>query len=253
MSNQTEKNSTDDNKAAPAAFTPDVLEKGAPKNGVRQVLDARLFFQLQVFSGGRDNAPLIKALQDNGIEGVLYEDIHDPSGVGLLTFNADPDFFIGRLRPLLIHEPFAQLTIKPEFSMLGRTYSLGYEQDLEDWLLHKPRRTALNPAWPWAVWYPLRRSGAFTELPHPEQMEVLKEHGMIGRAFGQADLSHDIRLACFGMDPNDNDFVIGLTGKKLYPLSATVQAMRKTKQTANYIEKMGPFFIGKAAWQSPAS
>jgi chlorite dismutase len=58
-------------------------------------------------------------------------------------------------------------------------------------------------------------------------------------------------LSCFGLDQHDNDFVIGLIGADLYPLSACVQQMRKTRQTSQYIEAMGPFFVGKAFWQSP--
>jgi chlorite dismutase len=69
--------------------------------------------------------------------------------------------------------------------------------------------------------------------------------------FGAADYVHDIRLACHGLDQDDNDFVIGLTGKDLYPLSAIVQTMRKTQQTSLYLQKLGPFFVGRAAWQSP--
>jgi chlorite dismutase len=68
--------------------------------------------------------------------------------------------------------------------------------------------------------------------------------------FGRAGYATDIRLACHGLDKNDNDFVIALLGRELYPLSACVQAMRKTKQTAHYLESLGPFFIGKAIWQS---
>jgi chlorite dismutase len=75
----------------------------------------------------------------------------------------------------------------------------------------------------------------------------LKEHGTIGRAYGAQDLAHDIRLACFGLDAHDNDFVIGLVGKELQPLSHVVQAMRKTRQTAEFMAQMGPFFIGHAA------
>ena len=41
---------------------------------------------------------------------------------------------------------------------------------------------------------------------------MLMEHGGIGRAFGKGDLAHDVRLACHGLDPNDNDFVAGLVG-----------------------------------------
>ena len=134
--------------------------------------------------------------------------------------------------------------------MLGRTYALGYEPDLEDVLLQRPRRTVLNPAWPWAVWYPLRRSGRFAQLPADEQRVILAEHGAIGMSFGAGDYAHDVRLACHGLDKDDNDFVVGLIGKDLFPLSAIVQAMRKTQQTSLYLERLGPFFVGRAVWQS---
>ena len=137
--------------------------------------------------------------------------------------------------------------------MIGRTYSSGFEPDLEDWLLGRPRRTVLNPAWPWAIWYPLRRTGAFAKLSAQEQGAILREHGTIGRAYGDADLAHDIRLACHGLDAHDNDFLIGLVGKELQPLSHLVQAMRKTAQTSEYMASLGPFFVGHAVWQSPPS
>ena len=50
---------------------------------------------------------------------------------------------------------------------------------------------------------------------------------------------------------HDNDFVIGLLGPDLFPLSAVVQEMRKTEQTSQFLDSLGPFFIGKVAWQSP--
>ena len=134
--------------------------------------------------------------------------------------------------------------------MLGRTYSIGYEPDLRDVLIERPRRTVLNPDWPWAIWYPLRRNGAFAQLPADEQRIILAEHGQLGKAFGSADYAHDIRLASHGLDRDDNDFVIGLIGKDLFPLSAIVQTMRKTQQTALYLDRLGPFFVGRALWQS---
>ena len=152
----------------------------------------------------------------------------------------------------MLGEPFASLTPKAEYTMLGRTYSLGYEPDLNETLFSRPRGTVLNRAWPWAVWYPLRRSGAFERLDADQQRGILMEHGVIGRAFGEADYAHDVRLACHGLDKHDNDFVIGLTGKELYPLSAIVQRMRKTQQTAMYLERLGPFFVGRAIWQAQA-
>jgi chlorite dismutase len=99
------------------------------------------------------------------------------------------------------------------------------------------------------MWYPLRRNGAFAQLPPEQQRVILAEHGEVGRRFGVGDYAHDVRLACHGLDRDDNDFVIGLIGKDLFPLSALVQTMRKTQQTALYLDRLGPFFVGRAAWQ----
>lgn len=229
---------------------PDLSEKGGNRNGQPQRSNERLFMQLLVFGGGRESAPLASSAEAAGLTGAIYEDVNDPLGVALLTLTQDPNDFIDRTRPLLREEPFASLTLKPEYTMLGRTYALGYEPDLEETLLHRPRRTVLNRSWPWAVWYPLRRSGKFAQLPVEEQRVILAEHGAIGMSFGVADYAHDIRLACHGLDTHDNDFVVGLIGPALYPLSAIVQTMRKTQQTSLYLERLGPFFVGRAVWQS---
>jgi chlorite dismutase len=230
---------------------PDISEKGGMKAGQPQRADTRLFMQFLGFGGCPDPGLLAVALANADIGGVLYEDMNDPRGVALLTFNEDPSFFLDRVRPLLNQPPFSTLIQKPEYTMVGRTYSLGYEPDLLDVLLQRPRRTVLNPDWRWSVWYPLRRNGRFAQLPLEEQRAILGEHGAIGMSFGSADLAHDVRLACHGLDKDDNDFVIGLIGKDLYPLSAIVQAMRKTQQTSLYLDRLGPFFVGRAVWQSP--
>jgi Chlorite dismutase len=232
---------------APGETPVDVAERGASGRGS----DRRLFMQLQVFTGAADPKPVAAALERSGIEGALYADLNDPRGLGLLAMHEDPGFFPTRLRDLLAGEPFAGLRPRPEVTMLGRTYASGFEADLDDWLLRRPRRTALNPAWPWAIWYPLRRVGAFAGLSRPEQGAILREHAALGRAYGEADLAHDIRLACHGLDMRDNDFVIGLVGRELHPLSHLIQAMRGTAQTSQYVQTLGPFFIGHVAWQSP--
>ncbi len=229
----------------------DIAERGGVRNGRPQVSDRRLFMQFLAFGGCPDAKPLVESLASAGFPSVLYEDANDARGVGLLTFSEQPDFFVATLRRFLGRPPFEGLDLKLEYTMLGRTYALGYEPDLEDWLLNRPRRTVLNRGWPWAVWYPLRRAGSFSALPPEEQASILGEHGRIGHAFGEAGYAQDIRLACFGLDKSDNDFVIGLVGPELYPLSACVQQMRRTRQTSTYIERMGPFFVGKAVWQSP--
>ena len=225
----------------------DVREKGA----TQQVSDRRLFLQLLVWTGCPDGKPLVAALERSRIEGVLYHDLNDPAGVGLLTLHENPAFFATELRDALHGDAFAGLRARPEMTMLGRTYASGYEADLADWLLARPRRTVLDPACPWGIWYPLRRSGAFARLSPQEQGAILKEHGTLGRAYGDAGLAHDVRLACHGLDTHDNDFVIGLIGRDLHPLSHLVQAMRRTAQTSQYLASLGPFFVGHVLWQSP--
>ncbi len=44
----------------------------------------------------------------------------------------------------------------------------------------------LNEAWPWAIWYPLRRSGSFERLEPSARGSMLREHGEIGKAYGEA-------------------------------------------------------------------
>jgi chlorite dismutase len=232
----------------------DVREKGAEKDGQPQVMDRRLFMQFLAFrSTGASPAQAVRdlagALGEKRIAAVVYEDVNDARGIGLLTWAEDPAHFVTAVRPVLADAKQA-LAQNHELTMFGRTYSTGYEHDLPFWLIDRPKQTVLNEAHPWSVWYPLRRSGAFAKLEPREQGAILREHGTIGRAYGAKDLAHDVRLACYGLDKNDNDFVIGLIGKDLHPLSHIVQAMRKTRQTSEFIEKLGPFFVGHVAWRS---
>lgn len=225
----------------------DLSEKGRGDDGKPVSLDRRLFMQFLGF-GGLDPAfesQLTRDLEDSSLRAVLYSDINDYGGVGLLTMSETPDFFITELRRFLSGSSFAGLRPKPEYTMLGRTYSLGYEKDLEKTLIGGPKQKIFDPELHWAVWYPLRRAKAFENLAPEEQRAVLAEHGKIGFQFGDAGYAKDIRLASHGLDKNDNDFVIGILGKELYPLSALVERMRKTKQTSMYLESLGPFFVGK--------
>lgn len=236
------------NDATPPAI-PDLSEKGRDAAGQAISLNRRLFMQLLAFGEARDVPALVQALHVSGLSATLYLDAHDPRGVGLLAWSEQPAFFTTTLRAFLAGSPFAGLPLKPEYTMMGRSYSIGYEADLEHVLIHRPIQRATNPAWPWHVWYPLRRRGNFEKLPAAEQKAILGEHGNLGALFSAGDYGHDIRLDCRGLDKNDNDFVIGLIGRDLHPLSAMVQAMRKTRQTSEFLEKLGPFFVGQAVWQ----
>jgi chlorite dismutase len=239
-----------DDRPETALDEADVAEHGRSAAGETTSLDRRLFMLLHAFGGARDTAALAAALERGGVEGVLYEDVNDPTGVALLALSESPDLFVSELRRFLQSPPFSDLEPKPELTMLGRTYALGYEPDLEETLVERPRRRVLDPGLRWAVWYPLRRSGSFERLSRAQQDRILMEHGGIGAAFGRAGLGYDIRLACHGLDRADNDFVVGLLGPELHPLSVIVQRMRKTKQTSLHLERLGPFFVGRVAWQA---
>ena len=229
----------------------DLSEKGT-KDGQPISIDRRLFMKFTVFSQCLNVEEAIQALSAAGVEGALYLDANDPKGIGIIALSEDPEYFVQELRQVFSQQPFGSMVHRNEFDMLGRTYSIGYEPNLMDTLFEKPRSKVLDPDFSWAVWYPLQRSKAFYVLPDAKQRQILAEHGSIGKRYGFAGLAADIRLACHGLDKNDNDFIIGLLGPNLFPLSAVVQEMRKTEQTSQFLESLGPFFVGKVSWQSPA-
>jgi hypothetical protein len=233
----------------------DVRERAGFHTGNPQTLDQRLFMQLFVYRVAREADPdaLIGALgaafEEANCPGVIYRDANDPRGLGVLSWSTDPAHFVTTVRSILVQSAFSALTLDEDFTMLGRSYATGYESDLQFWLIDRPIQNAVDAQYGWAVWYPLRRVGAFEKLSIKEQAGILREHAAIGRAYGEQGLATDIRLACHGLDAKDNEFVIGLVAKELYPLSHLVQRMRKTQQTAEYIQQMGPFFVGYAVWR----
>ncbi len=211
----------------------------------------RLFMQLQVFTDVTDVELLKRAVEASAFEAVLYQDFLDPHGVGVLLMAENPEIFVKQARVLFALGPFASLMHRPELTMTGCTYSTGRDANPDDWMLQRPRRNVRNPAWDWAVWYPLRRKSEFATLPKEEQGKLLFEHAMMAKPYGDVDAAADVRLSCYGMDTNDNEFVLGLIGPQLYPLSHLVQEMRKSQQTARYIQSLGPFFIGRVYWRRP--
>lgn len=235
----------------PAEAQPlDLSEKGLSRGQVTS-LNRRLFMKFTAFGGCRDAAPAAMALEETGVVGALYLDANDPQGIGVIAVSEDPEYFVTTLRDIFNRSPFLEMSHKPEFDMLGRSYSIGYEPDLEDTLLIKPRQKLLNPKSVWVVWYPLQRAKKFQTLSEDHQRRILAEHGTLAKRYGIGGHAADVRLACHGLDKNDNDFVVGLLGPELHPLSAVVQEMRKTEQTSQYLDSLGPFFIGKTFWQTP--
>lgn len=228
---------------------PNIQEVGAPLDGKPQVSDRRLFFQLHVFKDCLDSNRIVEKLEKGSLNAVLYDDLNHPTGLGVLLVAEDPAALIIESRNLLDVSNRSSLSYRPEMTMTGRTYSSGREPNLEEWLLNKPLQNVLNPDFRWAIWYPLRRSPEFYRLEHRERGRILGEHALLGRSYAAGGYASDIRLACFGLDTNDNEFVIGVVGPDLHPLSRLIQDMRQTEQTTKYIESLGPFFVGKVQKQ----
>src|SRR6185503_6072579 len=128
----------------------DVAEHGRSADGESTSLDRRLYMQLHAYGGATDTASLTGALADAGVVGTLYEDVNDPTGVAVLTLSETPDAFVSGYRSFLQSAPFSGLTPKPELTMLGRTYAIGHEEDLEETLVRRPRSRVLDPALAWA-------------------------------------------------------------------------------------------------------
>ena len=251
MSHRPESDASAPKGASFERFVPDLLEHGGAVRGQPQTFDRRLFVQLLAFTGALDIAPAVEAVRRSRLEAVVYANVNDPRGLGVLLLTESPDVFATAARYLFLSPEFTALTPLPDFTMLGRTYAMGREPDLEDFLLRKARRHALNPDLGWAVWYPLRRLGAFNRLERAEQAKIMGEHAMIGRGYGEAGHAVDIRLECHGLDRDDNEFVLGILGPDLYPLSKLIKDMRSTRQTSEFIQAMGPFFVGRVVYQAP--
>ncbi len=225
-------------------------ERVAQQAEEKKTENKNLFIQLSVFGGCENVKKVISTLEKHRTPAVVYEDLNDPLGIGVVTTYENPADFVELLRPALLDEPFPGLHQKHEMTMLGRTYEVGYEKDLEYSLLQKPKDRLNDNRYPWGVWYPLRRRSSYENLPAEKQREIQTEHMRIARSFSRDGSIGDIRLAAFGLNPVDQDFVVALLGQKLTPLSEIVQAMRKSIHTSEYIESLGPFFVGRVRWRS---
>lgn len=233
----------------PFVPAPELREVGAvTASGDRQFMSKRLYMQLRVLDLATNQtvaefAQLLKAAMA-ARPYVLYREALTSNGVGLLTWSEDPSFFVNDLNGVL--ESLKNLFVeRVGWTMFGKTYSNGHEKDLDEFLFKKPIRAAQNEKWDWAIWYPLKRRGPFYIQPAADQCRMLLAHAGIGKSFADVGAAHDIRLKCFGIDPLDNEYVIGLCGDDVHNLSRVVEEMRKTQHTAEFLERLGPFFVGK--------
>ena len=242
----------------PQVPSPELREVGAPNGEERQYMSKRLYMQLRVLD--IDMKQISKSFDDfvetvkklfAKIPCVLYKDSSSSNSIGLLVWSEDPSLFTDEVSRALTHSSIAgKFSERPGWTMFGKTYSNGHEKDLNEYLFKKPIRTVMHDNWEWALWYPLRRRGPFYIQPPADQCRMLLHHAAIGKAFSDVGAAHDVRLKCFGMDALDNEYVVGIIGDDLHGLSRVVEEMRKTRHTAEFLESLGPFFVGKKIWSN---
>src|SRR4051812_2690113 len=84
----------------------EIRERGGERDGIPQYLDRRLFMQLMVFESDKKLAPadalrnLGAALTRRNVPSVVYEDVNNPHGLGVLTWSEDPLDFAHKVRPV---------------------------------------------------------------------------------------------------------------------------------------------------------
>ena len=84
----------------------DVRERGGDRDGIPQILERRLFMQLMVFESDKKLSPadslrsLAAVLTRRNVPSVVYEDVNDPHGLGVLTWSEEPLDFTDKVRPV---------------------------------------------------------------------------------------------------------------------------------------------------------
>jgi chlorite dismutase len=211
--------------------------------------DNTLFLQLQIFDIEPAAGPramvsaLSRRLREKRIDGVIYGDANDHRGIGLLTWAADPGDILDNVHALLGGKRFSALTPRPGWVMFGRVSG--------DAAANTPE-VLLNGDRNWAAWYPVRNKAEWALLDDAAQAKVHKAHGTVAKSFTDDGRVAYVRLACHGIDPEDNDQIFGLTAGSLMDISLLQEAMRGTAQVATHVSKMGPVFVGRKIWQNPA-
>ena len=128
-----------------SGITFDFREKGRDQEGKLMTSDRRLFMQLQCFTQCKLHpSDYYKALKAAKFASVLYQDFNDPFGLGLLSFHENPEFFTKEVPDFFRQGVFSQLKHKPHFTMTGRSYSIGYENNLDYVLVRSAHRACIK-------------------------------------------------------------------------------------------------------------
>ncbi len=213
-------------------------------NDAKQAPGAK-FMQLLVFTDCADLTPIGGPLEHLELDCVLYKDLNDPQGIGLLALADDPDDLVQDLRDVLSARVFRVLMQRHELTMIGRCFSA------PNGSLEEPSAVLGNGDWPWAVWHPMRGTAELSALDESKQRQVFEALIEAGEA-SSSDLGH-ICLKSHGLDRSGNEFVHGLHGRDLGEISAFIETMKRAEHHAANIASSGPFFVGRAVRSGEAA
>ena len=68
---------------------------------------------LMCFGACRDTGAAVEAVKKSGLKAVVYEEVNNPFGIGVLTMSEDPADFTGPVRRLFQGQPFAAMRPMP--------------------------------------------------------------------------------------------------------------------------------------------
>jgi hypothetical protein len=209
--------------------------------------DTPLFLQLLVFTDCVDYKPLSLQLDRLPIDCLLFKDLRDPQGIGLLAFSDDPEHIASDLRDMLSSRLFRAFMLRHELTMTARTFGdiARAREELE--------AATRNREWPWAIWHPIKGTAALAALD--EKLHAAAFGRMVDvTGLGPSDFGR-VLLKGHGLDGHGNDFVQGFFGRHLHQLSAIIESTQRSPLHGELVSASGPYFVGRslAAGDAPAA
>ena len=202
-----------------------------------ETTDSCLFTQLLVFTDCTDIKPLVLLLDRMSLTYVVYKNLNDPQGIGLLTIADHPELLVTELRDVLCSRAFRVLMQRHDLTMTGRGGDDAAAR------IDELETVVNNEQWPWALWYPMRCTPAFAHLNEKEQGSVLDELAS-GIDLSEEDFGH-ILLKSHALNRGGGELIHGVHARSPQHLSRVVEAITSTERFDEHIAGAGPFFVGR--------
>ena len=203
------------------------------------------------FGGCADPQAAVAALAEDGVEGALYVDANDPQGIGLIVAAEDPgllrDDAARAVQPPAVRGVHAQARVRharPHVLDRLRARSRGHA-------VHEAARQDAEPREPLGrVVSAAARRRSFRRCRPIISAASWPSTARSRNATAPAGMPPTCASRATASTRTTTTSSSACSARTCIRLSAVVQEMRKTEQTAQYLDSLGPFFVGKAVWQA---